>query len=60
MDNERHTLGTHLILALVAFSWGTNNIIMKIGFNHVTAGQFGGIRMNLEFIPNFYMNLKIS
>lgn len=55
MDNERHTLGTHLILALVAFSWGTNNIIMKIGFNHVTAGQFGGIRMLFAFPLMIYL-----
>lgn len=55
MDNERHTIGTHLILALVAFSWGTNNIIMKIGFNHVTAGQFGGIRMLFAFPLMIYL-----
>ncbi|WP_422479095.1 DMT family transporter [Pleomorphochaeta sp. DL1XJH-081] len=55
MDNERHTLGTHLILALVAFSWGTNNIIMKIGFNHVSAGQFGGIRMLFAFPLMIYL-----
>lgn len=45
MEEGKHTITTHLILALVAISWGFNNIVMKIGFKHVTAPQFSGIRM---------------
>jgi drug/metabolite transporter (DMT)-like permease len=45
----------HLILALVALSWGFNNIAMKIGLAHVTPGQFGGIRMLMAFPFMLYM-----
>jgi drug/metabolite transporter (DMT)-like permease len=35
----------HLLLFLVALSWGFNNILMKLGFVYFTPQQFGGVRM---------------
>lgn len=39
------TIFTHIILAVVATSWGVNNIVMKVGFQYLTAPQFSGIRL---------------
>ena len=39
----------HLVLTLIALSWGFNNMVMKVGFTYVSAQQFGGIRMLLVF-----------
>lgn len=64
MEDGKHTLWTHIILALVTISWGFNNIVMKIGFEHVTAQQFGGIRMLLALpfmlLLAFFMPGRVS
>ena len=50
MNNKQERTGwVHLILALVTLSWGFNNILMKIGFQYVSAPQFSGIRMVMAF-----------
>ncbi len=45
MEDGRHSIWTHLILTLVTISWAFNNLVMKIGFEHLGAVQFGGLRM---------------
>ena len=45
MEDGRHSIWTHLILVFVTISWGFNNLVMKIGFEHLSAQQFGGVRM---------------
>jgi drug/metabolite transporter (DMT)-like permease len=47
--NKKQQWAFHLILALVTLSWGFNNISIKIGVAHVTAGQFGSIRLLMAF-----------
>ncbi len=42
--SERHRW-VHLLLIAVTLSWGLNNIVMKLGFAHLTPQQFGGMRM---------------
>ncbi|HCG63426.1 MAG: hypothetical protein A2Y31_03555 [Spirochaetes bacterium GWC2_52_13] len=50
MNNRQERTGwVHLILALVTLSWGFNNILMKVGFQYVSAPQFSGIRMVIAF-----------
>ena len=50
MNNKQERTGwVHLILALVTLSWGFNNILMKVGFQYVSAPQFSGIRMVIAF-----------
>ncbi len=48
-NRQEHTGWVHLILALVTLSWGFNNILMKVGFQYVSAPQFSGIRMAIAF-----------
>lgn len=48
-NRHEHTGWVHLLLALVTLSWGFNNILMKVGFQYVTAPQFSGIRMVIAF-----------
>ena len=46
MDKEQKFGGwIHVMLFLIAVSWGFNNIVLKIGFQYLTAPQFNGIRM---------------
>lgn len=42
--NDRY-LWVHGLLLFVTLSWGMNNIVMKLGFVHVTPQQFGALRM---------------
>ncbi len=35
----------HFLLLFVTLAWGFNNIVMKLGFIHLSPQQFGGIRM---------------
>ncbi len=45
MSQQNSTGWVHGLLLFVALSWGLNNIMMKLGFEHLTPQQFGGIRM---------------
>jgi len=50
MDKERDFgLWVHVVLFLIATSWGFNNIAMKIGFRYLSAPQFSGIRLLIAF-----------
>jgi len=50
MDKERRFGGwIHVMLFLITVSWGFNNIVLKIGFQYLTAPQFNGVRMLLAF-----------
>ena len=55
MEEGKHTVWTHLLLTLVTFSWGFNNIAMKVGFTQLSAQQFGGLRMLLAFPFMLYL-----
>ena len=35
----------HIILLLITVIWGFNNIVLKIGFQYLSAPQFSGLRM---------------
>ncbi len=46
MGKERKLGGwVHGMLFLITVSWGFNNIVLKIGFQYLTAPQFSGVRM---------------
>lgn len=46
MEKERKIGGwIHIVLLLITVIWGCNNIVLKIGFQYLTAPQFSGVRM---------------
>jgi len=46
MEKERKSGGwIHIVLLLITVIWGCNNIVLKIGFQYLTAPQFSGVRM---------------
>lgn len=59
--DKKQELRVHMVLLAVAFSWGFNNIAMKLGFRYVSPQQFNSIRLLLTapfmlyfafFLPN--------
>ena len=46
MEKERKIGGwIHIVLLLITVIWGFNNIVLKIGFQYLSAPQFSGVRM---------------
>ena len=43
--DKKQELRVHMVLLAVAFSWGFNNIAMKLGFRYVSPQQFNSIRL---------------
>jgi drug/metabolite transporter (DMT)-like permease len=44
-EPDRRQLLAHITLLLVAFSWGLNNIMLKVGFREIDPIMFGGLRL---------------
>jgi len=44
---DRRQLLAHITLLLVSFSWGLNNIMLKVGFREIDPIMFGGLRLLL-------------
>ncbi len=49
----------HLILVVVAAFWGSNNIVMKLGFDHLSPQQFGAVRMIIAFPFMIYLTCRL-
>lgn len=56
---ERRQLLAHITLLLVSFSWGLNNIMLKVGFREIDPIMFGGLRL-LIVTPAAVLTARLS
>ena len=57
--NKKTHLSAHVVLFFVTFSWGLNNILMKIGFREIDPWMFGMLRL-AAIVPFVLLAARLS